>query len=150
VGDRAAQREQNARRAARQLVMQALYQWQLAGQDPKDILLQFREDRDYTRADTEYFEAVLLGVTGEVGRLDAALAPLIERGSEGIDPVERAILRLAAYELFDRPELPYRVVVNEAVALAKRFGAEQSYRFVNGVLDQLARSARPQEVGAAG
>jgi N utilization substance protein B len=144
------QRELNARKVARRLTMQALYQWQLASHDPKDILLQFRGDRDYPRADAAYFEAGLLGVTQAVADLDAAFAPLLERSAEGLDPIERAILRLAAWELRERPELPWRVVVSEAVDLAKRFGADQSFRFINGVLDRLARELRPGEAPAEG
>ncbi|MFP4243756.1 MAG: transcription antitermination factor NusB [Ectothiorhodospira sp.] len=140
--DIARRRHTHARRHARRLAMQALYQWQLTGYGAKDILSQYSDDPETERADWEYFRRLLLGVTGEVSRLDALIAPYLDRPMEQVDPVERAVLRLAAYELHHCPELPFKVVINEAVALAKKYGAEQGHRFVNGVIDKVAAGVR--------
>ncbi len=128
--------------------MQALYQWQLAGQNPKDILGEFLESEESARADRDYFRELLLQVTEHCEALDKRLEVYMDRGMSTVDPVERAILRIAAYELESRPDVPYRVAVNEAVELAKKYGAEQSHRFVNGVLDKLAHELRTVEVEA--
>ncbi|SEP83525.1 NusB antitermination factor [Ectothiorhodospira magna] len=128
----------HARRHARRLVMQALYQWQLTGYHPKDILAQFKEDPEMEKADWEYFRMILLGVTDQVKVVDALVEPHLDRPMEQVDPVERAILRLSAYELHHCPEVPYKVAITEAVALARKFGAEQGHRFVNGVIDKVA------------
>lgn len=141
----------HARRHARRLAMQALYQWQLTAQPPQEIHNQFREDQNVERADLEYFRELLYAVVEGCAGLDAALAPhLTQRAVEEVDPVERAILRLAAYELLHRIDVPYRVVVNEAVELAKKFGAAGSHKFVNGVLDKLARDSRALEFSMSG
>ncbi len=140
-------RGHQARRHARRAALQALYQWQMTAQDPADIERQFREEQDMGRVDAEYFHDLVHGVAAGVEALDAHLAPLLDRPIPQVDPVERAILRLAAYELAERPEVPYRVVINEAVDIARRFGAEQGHRYVNATLDRLARQLRPLEVG---
>ena len=140
----------NARTPARRLAVQALYQWQLAGQDVGDILDQFGAEQAPTAERREYFETLLRGVVRSLDELDDLLVPLLARPLDQVDPVERAVLRVAAYELAHRPEVPYRVVINEAVDLAKRFGAEQGHRFVNGVLDRLALQLRHVEREASG
>ncbi len=140
----------NARTPARRLAVQALYQWQLAGQEVGDIVAQFCEVQQPAEAQREYFDELLRGVLKRLDELDGLLAPLLARPLEQVDPVERAILRVAAYELAHRPEVPYRVVINEGVELAKRFGAEQGHRFVNGVLDRLAQELRAVEKKASG
>jgi N utilization substance protein B len=125
--------------------LQALYQWQMTGQDTHEIETQFREDENASKSDFGYFSQLLRGVAGKADELDASLSGQLDRPIEAVDPVERAILRVAAYELAYRPEVPYKVIINEAVDLAKRFGAEQGHRFVNGVLDKLAARLRPAE-----
>lgn len=137
------------RRRARTLALQALYQWQLSGDDAGDILGQFVDGRDMGGADADYFRALLQGVTAGVERLDADIAPLLERSVALVDPVERAILRIACYELHERPEVPARVVINEAVELAKGYGAQQGHRFVNGIVDRLAHRIRAHELDTA-
>ena len=137
-----------ARRRARTLLVQALYQWQLSGDDPGEILLQFVENRGLGNADADYFRELLRAIPAGVERLDADIEPLLERSLALVDPVERAILRLACYELHERLEVPARVVIDEAVELAKRFGAEQGHRFVNGIVDRLAHRIRVHELGA--
>jgi N utilization substance protein B len=134
---------------SRRLALQALYQWQMAGQDLHEIETQFSEDENAPRSDFGYLLELLRGVAGRLDELDVSLSGHMDRSLEAVDPVERAILRVAAYELVYRPEVPYKVVINEAVDLAKRFGAEQGHRFVNGVLDKLAARLRPEETRRA-
>jgi transcription antitermination protein NusB len=133
------------RRQSRRLAMQALYQWQMTGNNVQDVLKQFLTTQDVGRADLDYFQELLTSIPGMVDKLDAALEPFMERRMEEVDPVERAILRLSAYELISRPDIPYRVVINEAIDLTKKFGADQAHRFVNGVLDQAVRELRKLE-----
>jgi N utilization substance protein B len=138
-----------ARSRARRLAVQALYQWQIGGQTPAAIESQFLLQDEFRDCDAEYFQVLLHGVCAEVAALDDAISPHLDRAIASVDPVERAVLRLGAYELLHRPELSYRVVINEAVEAAKLFGAEQGHRYVNGVLDKLARTARSVETGGA-
>jgi N utilization substance protein B len=138
----------NKRSRARQFALQALYQWQLTGQDVGAIEEQFLADEALAKADVGLFVDLLRGVPGRLRELDAALAPLLDRPIGQIDPVERAVLRIGAFELSRHLDIPYRVVINEAVELAKVFGAEQGHRYVNGVLDKLARRLRGQEASA--
>ncbi len=129
------------RSRARRLALQALYQWQMAGQDLKDIEAQFLAEVK-GELDVAYFRELLHNIPRRLETIDAHLLPFLDRPLERIDPVERALLRMGAYELLYRPDIPYKVAINEAVELAKRFGAEQSYRYINGVLDKLAREVR--------
>ncbi|MCG5497180.1 transcription antitermination factor NusB [Ectothiorhodospira variabilis] len=131
----------HARRHARRLAMQALYQWQLTDYHPKDILADFQGDPEMERADWEHFRHVLLGVTENVDAVDQLIAPFLDRPVAQVDPVERSILRLATFELHHCPDVPTRVAINEAVALAKKFGADQGHKFVNGVIDKVAGGA---------
>lgn len=138
------------RRNARVKAMQALYQIDVAGGETGSIVSQFLETQDMTRVDTEYFSTLFRGVCGELDELDDALVPHLDRRLEDLDAVERAILRLAAWEFKTQLDVPYKVVINEAVELAKKFGAEKGHRFVNGVVDKLARDFRGFELGALG
>jgi len=138
-----------ARHRARSLLVQALYQWQIGGDDPGEIIVQFVDGRDMSGADVEYFRESMRAITAGIEGLDAQIAPLLERSLAMVDPVERAILRLACYELEVRLEVPVRVVIDEAVELAKRYGAEQGHRFVNGLVDRLAHRIRVHEFGPA-
>lgn len=126
--------------------MQALYQWQLTAQEIDIIDAQFLSGQDMGKADVGYFRELLQQIPVCMAQIDEALQPYLDRPIAQVDPVERAILWLAAYELLYRPDLPYRVVLNEAVELAKRFGAQQGHRFINGVLDKAAHKLRNQEV----
>lgn len=137
-----------ARHRARCLLVQALYQWQVGGDDPGDILLQFVDGRDMGRADVDYFRELMRAIPAQVERLDAEIEPLLERSLALVDPVERGILRIACYELRERPEVPVRVVINEAVELARRYGASEGHRFINGVVDRLAHNIRAHEFNA--
>ncbi len=139
------------RRRARRIALQALYQWQMGGGNVGDILRQFESEQDPERTDLDYFRELLREVAARVGELDGRIEPLLSRPLNEVDPVELAALRIAAYELAHRLDVPYRVVINEAVDLAKTFGAEQGYRFVNGIVDRLARELRRVELqGGAG
>ena len=122
--------------------MQALYQWELTGQQAAEIQDHFLRDERAQPLDEEYFRELVREVPERHEALREALQPALDRPIENVDPVERAVLLLAAYELLYRPEVPTRVVLNEAVELAKHFGAEHGYKFVNGVLDKLAARAR--------
>jgi N utilization substance protein B len=113
----------------------------------RDVIEEFRHEQDMEVADLDYFEDLLRGVEKHCADLDAGLAPWLDRDMAQVDPLERAILRLAAYELCHRPDVPYRVVLNEAVEVAKRFGAEHGHTYVNGVLDKAAREWRAAETG---
>jgi len=139
-----------ARRRARRLVLQALYQWQMSGADEADIERQFREDPNFERVDAQYFHELFRGVIECCGALDEQLAPLLDRKVTELDRVELALLRMGVYELRHRPDVPFKVAIDEAVGLARVFGAEQSHRYINGVLDAVARSERAREVAADG
>jgi N utilization substance protein B len=134
------------RTRARRCAVQALYQWQLAGQQPKDILGEFVAERELVNVDLDYFSKLALEIPAAIGELDAQLQSVLDRPNTELNPVERAILWLGTFELLRCPDVPYRVVVNEAVELAKIFGAEQAYRYVNANLDKLARSLRAAEI----
>lgn len=138
-----------ARSAARRHAVQALYQWQLTGQPWQDIYAQFAGDEGFAALDADYFKDALLQVTGGREALDADLARHSEVALPQIDPVEHAILYLGLWELLHRPDVPYRVVLNESVDLAKRFGATDGHKFVNAVLDRASRVHRAPERGAA-
>jgi N utilization substance protein B len=137
-----------ARSRARRRALQAVYAWQMSGSTVRSVIEQFRHEQDMQVADLEYFEDLVRGVDAHRAELDAGLAPFLDRDIEQVDPIERATLRLGAYELKHRPDVPYRVVLNEAVELAKRFGAEHGHTYVNGVLDKLAREWRAAETAA--
>jgi len=138
-----------ARHKARRLATQALYAWQISGQDLTDIDQQFRLDHDMSRVDQEYFGELLHKVPANTQELDDHISPLLDRDIEKVDPIELAILRLGVYEMAFRPDVPYRVVINEGVELAKTFGAEEGHKYVNSILDGLARKLRDVEIKAA-
>lgn len=137
------------RHKARRAVLQALYQWQLTQQCPSEIAQQFSREGGLDRIDREYFQELVAAVPLRHEALDRRLGPHLDRSLEEVDPVERAILRIGAYELEHHPEIPYRVVLDEAIELAKTFGAEHGHRYVNAVLDKLALELRAEEVRAS-
>jgi N utilization substance protein B len=139
-----------ARRRARRLLVQALYQWQLTGASVGDLEDQFRGRKEYGRIEKSFFSQLLMGVIRQVDALDELLEPLLDRALQQLDQVERAILRAGAFELNGRIDVPFKVVIDEYVALAKVFGAEESHRYVNAVLDKLARTERALETSAEG
>jgi len=135
----------HARARSRRFAMQALYQWDLSGMDLAEIQRQFAEADDFNRADRDYFIELLKSVPARLDPIDRDIAEYLDRPMTQVDPVERAILRIATYELLYRIDVPYRVILNEAITLTRKFGAEQGHAFVNGVLDKLARKLRPDE-----
>jgi N utilization substance protein B len=130
---------------ARKSAVQALYQWQLTGCNLSEIERQFVEEHGVGKKELPYFNELLHGVPRVLDRLDEALSQFVDRPIDQIDPVERAILRVGAFELLEKPEIPYKVVVNEGINLAKEFGATQSHKFINGILDRIARQYREVE-----
>lgn len=138
-----------ARGRSRRRALQALYAWQMSGNDIESIIEQFRAEQDMQIADLEYFENLLRGVVRECTDIDNSLIEFLDRGIEQVDPIERGILRLAAYELQRRPDVPYRVVLNEAIEVAKRFGTDFGHTYINGVLDKAAAKWRSDEYNAA-
>jgi len=129
--------------------MQALYQWQMAGSSLSDIEAEFRSDNDMKNVDLDYFHELLHEVPKQLTALEASFEPhLIERALNELDPVTESLLRMSTYELTARLDVPYKVVISEAVALAKKFGATDSHKFINGVLDRAAVALRAVEVQA--
>lgn len=150
-----------ARSAARQLTMQALYQWQVGGNEMRQVEMHIRAalpddnleaDEDITEvlklADLAYFHEITQAIPTQQQSLDESFAPFLDRRVNELDPIELAILRLSSYELSQRLDVPYRVVINEAVELAKRFGGTDSHKYINGVLDKLAQRVRSVEIQA--
>ena len=133
------------RRKARHYGMQALYRWQLNGGSPAEIEAEFRTDYDLTHTDIDYFRGILEGVIYHQPDVDAAFAGFLDRQVNELTPVELALLRQAVYELQSRLDVPYKVVISESVALASKFGATDSFKYINGVLDQVARKLRAAE-----
>lgn len=144
------QERETARRRgrARSLAVQALYQWQLSETESTDLLRQFHEDESMDGADAEYFDALVRGCMGSASSLRESFDRHLDRPEVQLDPVERAILLVAAWEFRERIDVPWRVVLDEAVTLARRFGAEESHRYINAVLDRVAREQRPTETGS--
>jgi transcription antitermination protein NusB len=137
-----------ARRRAREFALQGLYQWQMGGEPAARIEQELREAEGFGEADERYFADVLHGAIGMAPFLEERLAPCLDRGIKQLSPIERGILFLAAYEFTSHPEIPFKVVINEAVELAKAFGGTDGHKYVNGVLDKLAERLRATEVNA--
>ena len=133
------------RRKARELAVQALYSWQLSQNSVTDIDANFLTDNSARRFDIAYFQKLLHGVTADISNIDNTISPHVDRPLADVDPVEKAILRVAIFELNDCLDVPYKVVINEAIELAKSFAADDSHKFVNGVLDKAVKLIRPQE-----
>ena len=136
------------RSRARRYTIQALYEWQVSGNAPKNIEQQFLIEHQSRQFDRPYFHELLIGITEQVEELDAAISPLSERPFKEVDLVEKAVLRLGCFELKNRIDIPYRVVINEAIELTKTFGADQAHKFINGTMDKLAAILRETEVAA--
>ena len=138
----------SARRRSRELAIQGLYQWLVSREDAGAIQAHLVESPAYEKADREHFVALLHGVIGAADELHAAIVPHLDRKVDELSPVEHAVLLLGAFELARHPEIPYRVVMNEAVELAKTFGGTDGFKYVNGVLDRVAARLRPVEAAA--
>lgn len=138
-----------SRHLARQAVVQALYQWDMTQQNRLEIEASFLSDSKLQHSDLEYFQHLITDIPKQVAELDAAAQPFLDRDMSKVDPIERAILRLSIFELLNHMEIPYRVVINEGIELAKTFGSDNSYRFINGILDKMVTTVRELEVAAA-
>ena len=133
------------RRKARELAVQAVYSWQISQNKVSEVEVNFITDNSKRRFDIEYFQLLLRGVTANLDDIDSTISPHVDRPLDDIDQVEKAILRVALFELKNCTEVPYKVVINEAIELAKLFAADDSHKFVNGVLDKIVKLIRPQE-----
>ena len=138
-----------ARSRARRRALQAIYAWQLSGQPIAKVIEQFRDEQDMEIADLTYFEDIVRGIDKHRDELDVELRRFLDREIAQVDPIERGVLRIAAYEMLHRPDIPYRVVINEAIETTKRFGADHGHTYINGVLDKAAATWRAAEVAEA-
>lgn len=138
----------STRKKARQLLIQALYQWQSAGADITRIEAEFCADNGMAKVDAAFFHELLHGIPRQLVEVDGAYSPFLDRKMGDLDPVSRAVLRLGAYELLYRIDVPYKVVINEAINLAKMFGPTDAHKYINGVLDKVAARARSVELSA--
>ena len=138
----------NARSMARQRAVQALYTWEMSSNDLSDIEQQFLMEQDMKNVDKKYFKELLHKIPAKVDELDEQISLYLDRPMKEVDPVERAIMRLGIYELKYRPDVPYKVIINESVELAKTFGAEEGFKYVNSILDGAAKILRAIEVQA--
>lgn len=136
------------RMRARRCAVQALYQWQMAGQEPRDIVSEFVSDRELVSVDMDYFKVLVREVPRQFDALKSDLESCLDREWLRLDPVERSVLLIGAFEMQNCPEMPYRVVINEGVELCKMFGTAEGHRYVNGVLDRLAQAKRAPEIAA--
>jgi N utilization substance protein B len=136
----------NSRRRAREFALQAIYQWLLNESSAETLLAQLKEQKDFPKADQPLAEALLRGVIANADALRQLVTPLLDRKLKELSPVEHALLLLSAFELRDHPQTPYKVIINEAIELAKSFGGTDGHKYVNGVLDKLASELRPNEI----
>ena len=138
----------SARHRARELALQGIYQWRMAGSDVAGIEKTTRDEKSLGRYDVELFSKLLRGAIAQNENLTEKIAPHLDRAVNELSPIEYSVLLLGAYEMANLPEIPYRVVINEGVELAKTFGGSDGHKFVNGVLDKLAMQLRAVEVAA--
>ncbi len=131
------------------MLVQALYQWQLSGTDIGRIEAEFFTDQNMNEVDTQYFRELLHAIPGNIGELDGSFSKHLDRKQEDLDPVSLAVLRIGTYELMFRLDVPYRVVINEAVNLAKAFGPTEAHKYINSILDRVAAASRQLEITAA-
>ena len=137
-------RQYEPQKRARRRALQALYQWQITGQSPEEIIGQFLEVQDFSNVDTGLFKHLVAGVIGDKALLDTSLEPFLDRPMEHLDIMELVILRLGAYQLLEFPELPFQVVLDESIELAKRFGSSRGHVYINAVLDKSVLHLRPK------
>jgi N utilization substance protein B len=135
-----------ARHRARECALQAIYQWQVSQEPTLDIEVQFHEDQNMADVDTDYFAQLLHQVPKNLSQIDGHIETVLDRPFHALNPVELAVLRIAVYEFLYRPDVPYKVIINEALQITKTYGAVAGFKYVNGVLDTLAKELRPLEV----
>jgi N utilization substance protein B len=138
----------SSRRRAREFAVQGLYQWQLAGHSVDDIVAQLSESTGYGKIDIDFFKLLLEGAVANAAELEKVISPALDRKFAELSPIERGVLLIGAYELVHQSETPYRVIINEAIELAKTFGGTDGHKYVNGVLDKLAQQVRASETKA--
>lgn len=138
----------NARHKARELALQAIYQWQYTQDSLTEIEVQFHQDNDMSKVDVDYFSELLHKVPANLTEIDNHIEEAIDRGFHELNPIELAVLRIAVYELIYRTDVPYKVIINEALQITKTFGSTEGFKYVNGVLDTLAKKVRGLEVAA--
>ena len=143
-------RKSVSRRKTRELLVQALYSWLISGSNILDIETHTYVENDMSNIDREFFKELLYAIPKQRSELESSYTPFLDRALDDLDPVSRAILALSCYELMHRIDVPYRVAINEGVNLAKTFGPTDAYKFINGILDQVAVVLRPDEVRSAG
>lgn len=136
----------SGKRKARKLSLQALYQWLMSGSDLYEIEAQFRVANNMEKVDVDYFCRLLYGIPENVQQLEESFTPFLDRGISELNPIELTVLRIGAFELINCPDIPYKVVLDEAISLTKEFGAQDGYRYVNGVLNNLAQQVRVVEI----
>lgn len=136
----------SGKRKARKLALQALYQWHMSGSDLHEIEAQFRVINNMEKVDGDYFCRLLYGIPVHARDLEASILPFLDREVGGLNPIELTVLRIGSYELYHCPEIPYKVVLDEAISLTKEFGSQDGYRYVNGVLNNLAQQVRSVEI----
>jgi len=135
----------SARKKARSIALQALYQWALSGSPLNQIREEYASHHNMEKVDVAYFDELLLEIAKNVANIDEAISPFLDRDIKELNPVELTVLRIGTYEVLHRPEIPYPVIIKEAVSLTKTFGASDGFKYVNGVLDKAAKSLRPHE-----
>lgn len=133
------------RKRARKLVLQALYQWQISGDNIAEIEAQFRTDNDFAKVDGSYFNELFREIPKQIGELDKQIEPFLDRVIGDVDPIEISLLRMGVYEMMHRIDVPYRVIINEAIELAKQFGGTDGHKYINGILDKLSLRLRAAE-----
>ncbi len=133
-------------RRARKLALQALYQWLMSGTELYEIEAQFRVANDMNKVNADYFCRLLYGIPAQINQVEEAFIPFLDRPIQSLNPIELTVLRISSFELLNCPEIPYRVVLDESVTLAKAFGSQDGHRYVNGVLNNLAKVAREIEI----
>lgn len=138
----------SARKKARELLLQSLYQWELAGQDIHTIEAQFYAEHNMDKVDREYYRELLHAIPADLDEVDTRYESLLDRRLDELDPISKSILRIGSFEMAERIDVPYKVVINEAVNLAKKYGPEDSQKYINAVMDKLAPRHRKAEVAA--
>jgi N utilization substance protein B len=136
----------SGKRKARKLALQALYQWLMSGSELHEIEAQFRVVNNMAKVDGDYFCRLLYGIPEHVKELEDSFAPFLDREVNGLNPIEQTVLRIGSFELFHCPEIPYKVILDESISLTKEFGSQDGYRYVNGVLNNLAHQVRSVEI----
>lgn len=134
------------KRKARRLALQALYQWHMTKLNTQEIELQFRLNNDFTKVDNDYFTRLLHGISKDLHEIDNVYKPYLDRDIDSLGPVERTLLRIGSYELVHMLEIPYKVILDESINISREFGATDAHKYINGVLNQVAKKIRAAEI----